>query len=52
MSQHNVAAALTVGLVADGTQRTGDLAARDAGQTAHSLTSTTSSLIGGGTGSL
>lgn len=50
--KHDVAAALMVELVSDCSQRSGDLAARNAGEVAHSLTSTTSSVIGGGTGSL
>jgi hypothetical protein len=46
-----MAAALMVELVPDGLQRALDLTAGNAGELAHSLTSTNSSLIGGGTGS-
>ncbi len=50
--QNNVATALVIELVADCPVRGHNLAARNSRQAAHRVTSTTSSEIGGGTGSL
>jgi hypothetical protein len=51
MPQHDMTAPLIVKNVADFSQGSDYLTARDTWQTAHTLTSTTSSEIAGGTGS-